>query len=224
MASNPIKPALFDFFRDLARHNNRQWFEKNRVRYERDVKQPLLAFIDAAARPLRSVSPHLQAGPRSLFRLHRDTRFSKDKSPYKTNAGVHFRHDGGESAHALGVYVHFAPGEVFAGGGIWRPDAQALKAIRDRIAENPAQWKRAVGGKAFKEHCRLEGDALKRPPRGYDPEHPFIEDIKRKDFFSLTDFTERQACAPDFIDRVITTTKASSPLLAFLAKANGLPW
>lgn len=110
MSHNPyITPKLFSFFRDLKKNNDRDWFEANRARYERDVREPLLAFTDAFAEPLYKISPHFRAEPKkvggSLFRIFRDVRFSKDKSPYKTHAGVHFRHERARDVHAPGFYL-----------------------------------------------------------------------------------------------------------------------
>lgn len=122
--NNPyISPKLFRFFRDLKKNNDREWFEDNKQRYEDDVRGPLLAFIDDFAEPLYRISPHFRADARkvggSLFRIFRDVRFSKDKTPYKTHAGVHFRHENAKDAHAPGLYLHLEPGEVFMGAGIW---------------------------------------------------------------------------------------------------------
>ena len=116
MPSSPyFTPKTFRFLKDLADNNDREWFAENKARYEDVVKEPALRFIHDFAAALRKVSPHFHAGPRSLFRIHRDTRFSKDKSPYKTAVGVHFRHERAKDAHAPGFYFHVAPGEVFLG-------------------------------------------------------------------------------------------------------------
>ena len=130
MATQPITPALFEFLLDLKDNNTRPWFEENKERYRSDVRDPVLDFIAAFAEPLANISPHFRADPRpnggSLFRIYRDIRFARDKRPYKTNAGAHFRHSAGKNAHAPGFYLHLEPGECFAGCGVWRPDSNAL--------------------------------------------------------------------------------------------------
>jgi len=221
-----FSPAMFKFMRDLKKNNNREWFKANKTRYESDVRDPMLRFIADFAAPLRTISRHFVADPRpvggSLFRIYRDTRFSKDKSPYKTMAAAHFRHEAGGDVHAPGFYFHLEPGEVVAGAGIWQPDPETLTKIRDAIAEHPEEWKRAISGKAFNAMCELWGEKLKRPPKGYDPAHPFLEDLKRKDFVAMASFTEAGACKPGFMERVADVYRAASPFAAFLTKAVGV--
>jgi len=183
--ANPyISSRLFAFLTDLAKNNNRKWFEENKDRYEKDVRQPLLGFIEDFSEHLVKLSRHFVAEPSkvggSLFRIHRDVRFSKDKSPYKTNAGVHFRHELAKDAHAPGYYLHLDPKESFMGAGIWRPDAATAKRIRFAIVERPDAWKKATGG-AFGNTFSFDGESLKRPPAGAASDHPLIQDLKRKD-------------------------------------------
>ena len=192
MTSHPITPALFEFLRDLKASNERQWFEANKERYRTEVRDPVLDFIVAFAQPLKKISPHFLADPRanggSLFRIYRDTRFSKDKTPYKTNVGAHFRHAAGKDAHAPGFYLHLEPGTCFAGCGIWHPDNHTLGRIRGAIIDRPDEWRRITTAKAFRETFELMGESLKRPPRGYDPGHPLMEDLKRKDYVAITSY------------------------------------
>ena len=154
-----------------------------------------------------------------MFRIHRDIRFSRDKSPYKTNVGAHFHHlRAGRDAHAPGFYLHLEPGRSFGGGGLWHPDAAALKKIRDRIAAQSKEWK-AVRGRVD-----VEGESLKRVPAGYDPEHPFAGDLRLKDFYSMKEFSERDVCARDFLERYVAVCRSTTPLMEFLTKALGMPW
>lgn len=219
-------PALFTFLRDLKEHNNREWFLANKGRYEADVRDPMLRFIADFAAPLRAISRHFVADPRplggSFFRIYRDTRFSKDKSPYKTAAAAHFRHEAHGEVHGPGLYLHLEPGDVAIGAGIWQPDGDTLAKIRDAIVDRPDQWKRAVSGKAFTASFELWGEKLARPPKGYDPQHPLIEDLKRKDFIAMASFSEADACTPGFLDRVANAYAATAPFLSFLTKAAGL--
>jgi uncharacterized protein (TIGR02453 family) len=226
-SANPfVTPRLFVFLRELAANNDRAWFNANKQRYLDEVRDPLLGLIEALGAPLRRVAPHLVADASpvggSLFRIYRDTRFSKDKSPYKTHCGIHFRHAEGKDAHAPGAYLHLEPGQVFVGSGIWHPDAAALGRIRAAIAAHPDRFERATSG------VRLlldeDPERLQRPPRGYHADHPAIEHLKRKSFTASARFTQQDACATDFPDKVTKAVKRASPLLAFLAEALGVDW
>lgn len=223
-----IPPKLFAFLRDLKRHNDRDWFEANKGRYERDVRDPLLAFIDAFTEPLYRISPHFRADARkqggSLFRIHRDVRFSADKSPYKTHAGVHFRHERAKDVHAPGYYLHLDPDEVFVGVGIWHPERDTLARIRQAILDRPAAWQKAVGAAAFRRRFALSGEANKRPPAGVSADHPLIEDLKRKDYIALADLTEQAVCAPGFSRSLAATWAAATPFMRFLTQAVGAPF
>lgn len=222
-----ITPDLFAFMSELAENNDREWFQANRSRYEEVVREPLRAFIRDIEVPLESISPHVAADDRksggSLFRIHRDTRFSKDKSPYKTFAGVQFRHEAGKDAHAPGYYLHLEPGNVFVGAGCWRPARDALESIRDAIAENPDAWaeaRDAVLGAGF----AFEGDSLKRPPRGYSPDHPAIDDLKRKDFIAVRHLSAETAFETDFVTTCAGMCSDAAPLMRFLTSAIGVQW
>jgi len=223
----PIPPALFDFLRELRENNDRACFQANRGRYLADVRDPMLDFIAAFAEPLGEISPHFRADPRahggSLFRIHRDTRFSPDKTPYKTNVGAHFRHAAGKDAHAPGFYLHLEPERCFAGCGIWRPDRDAAARIREAISARPAVWRRVTGA-AFSRAFAMHGESLKRPPRGYSPDHPLIEDLKRKDFAAMAAFPESEAVQPDFPDRFAALARTGGPFVRFLSEAVGVPF
>lgn len=222
--------ALFRFFRELAANNNRDWFLKNKHRYEADVREPMLRFIADFAPRLRKTSRHYLADSRpiggSMFRIYRDVRFSADKSPYRTNAGAYFHHAMGreKGIDTPGFYLHLSPGEVFVGSGVWHPETQTLAKIRDAIVRHPERWKRATSGREFRATCRLSGAKLQRPPKGYDPNHPLIEDLKRKDFVTVTDLSEKDACSPRFMDDFVSACEAATPFMRFLTEALGLQW
>jgi uncharacterized protein (TIGR02453 family) len=229
MAKRPyFAPALFRFLRELTQNNAREWFMANKARYERDVRAPMLRFITDFGPPLKSISAHFVADARpaggSLFRIHRDVRFARDKSPYKTMAAAQFRHESGRDVHAPGFYLHLGPGEVFAGAGLWHPDSPTLAKVRDAIVATPDAYRRAMSGRAFRALCVPGGESLKRSPQGYDLGHPLIEDLKRKDFVVTTAFDERIACAADFLDRFAEACRAAAPFNRFLTRAVGLPW
>jgi uncharacterized protein (TIGR02453 family) len=229
MSEQPaFTPALFGFLRDLRKNNDREWFHAHKEDYERDVKEPALAFVAAFAPTLRKISPHLIADERpvggSLFRLHRDVRFGPDKRPYKTEVGIQFRHVRDDDVHAPSFYLHLAPGDVFAGAGVWRPGGAALAELRDAIVASPAAWRRASAGSAFAARWALRAEFLQRMPRGYDPDHPYADDLRRKDFLAITGFSERAACGPAFPEQLADAWRASAPLMRFLTRALGLPW
>jgi uncharacterized protein (TIGR02453 family) len=223
-----ITPRLFAFFRELAENNNRDWFTANKERYEADVREPLLRFIEDFAEHLNEISPYFEADTRkvggSLFRIYRDVRFSKDKSPYKTHAGIHFRHESARDVHAPGYYLHLEPRECFIGVGIWHPDSQTLGRIRNAILDRPDAWIGCSTDPEFRQQFELSGESLKRAPSGVDPDHPLIQDLKRKDFVAVSDLTQKATCAPGFTDHFAETCFAASPFMEFLTKAIGLRW
>ena len=216
--------ATFEFLDELAANNNRDWFTANKDRYEEEVKAPALRFINDIARPLHDLSPRFPATPRSMFRIYRDTRFSPDKRPYKTHLGIHFRHEDAKHPHTPGFYLHIQPGQLFAGLGVWRPDSPTLGAIRDRIVEKPAEWRRATRAPEFRETFEMEGDRLKRPPKGYDPGHELIDDLKRKDFVGMKMLTEDEVAAADFPVRLVGLWHTGAPFMRFLCAAIGTPF
>ncbi|MBP6013241.1 MAG: DUF2461 domain-containing protein [Alphaproteobacteria bacterium] len=220
---------FFVFFKELAANNERPWFEENKQRYKDVVLAPLSDFIAAMAPRVGKITKQIVCDPRpnggSMFRIYRDVRFAKDKSPYKTHAGVHFRHALGRDAHVPGFYMHFAPDEVFFGGGIWMPEPPALNKVRRAIADEPKSWKKVVEDKVFKTTFNgVEGDALSRPPKGFDAEHPYIGDIKRKSFFAMHQSSPKAAASPALLDEVEATFRAAKPLMQFVCKALDAPF
>ena len=215
-------PELFSFLRQLKRNNKREWFAKNKVRYQQTVVEPAVLFITAFAAPLGELNPHFVADPRpsrgSLFRIYRDIRFSSDKRPFKTHIGMQFLHEDGKDAHAPMFYLHFEPEGCFAAAGVWHPDNRTLTKIRTAIASQPEQWKKV------RRKLELEGDTLTRPPRGFDPKHPFIEDIKRKDFVASVALTEQKVCGPRFMREFTAACRTMLPLVEFTTKALGLKY
>ncbi len=228
MAQRYFTPGTFAFLRALKRNNDRDWFKANQARYEDKVREPALDFIADFEAPLHAISPHFVALAKksggSLFRIYRDVRFSKDKSPYKTHTGVHFRHEQGKDAHCPGYYLHVEPKSVFVAAGIWRPDGPTVQAIRELIAADAAGWKKAVGGKRFSNHFALEGASLKRPPRGFDPDHPAIDDLKRKDFIAVARLGEGFVTSDGFLKDVTAKWRAATPMMRFLCDAIGVPF
>jgi len=223
MSDTYFTPELLQFLKQLRRHNNRKWFQANKARYEEVVRNPCLRFIADLAEPLHGISPWLVADPHptrgSMFRIYRDTRFSADKRPYKLHVGMSFPHRGTkQKVHLPGFYLHLEPEGCFAAAGCWHPDNPTLIRIRSAIVAQPEAWKKAVRG------LELEGDALSRPPRGYPPDHPLIEDLKRKDFMASIGFTDKQVCGPRMMPEFIAACQKLSPLVGFLSQALGLSY
>jgi uncharacterized protein (TIGR02453 family) len=228
MAFDGFPKDFFAFFKELKAHNERQWFEANKQRFQGSVQAPMSQFIAAMASRLAKVSKNFNADPRSnggsMFRIYRDVRFSKDKRPYKENAGCHFRHVSAKDVHAPGFYMHFSADEVFYGGGMYMPEPPALGKIRDAIVARPAAWKAVKADKGFvKMFGGLgDGDALTRPPRGYDPGHALIGDIKKKSFFAMHESSAKAAQSPKFADEVAASFAVAAPLMKFLCAAQGV--
>ena len=219
---------FFNFLKELKMNNKREWFTANKTRYIAIVRDPCLDFIRDFRPYLEKISRHYVADARpvggSLFRIHRDTRFSKDKSPYKTAAGIHFRHEMAKDAHAPGFYLHLEPGNVFVGAGIWKPEKETLQKIRQGIANNPKRWRSILSDKNFQKTHKLDGESLVRPPAGFDPGHPLIEHIKRKDFISIAELSEKSAGSRDFIDQFARLCQTSASLTKFLTVTLNLRW
>ena len=221
-----LSPSLFKFLRELEANNRREWFNDHKPRFLSDVRDPMLSFIEAFAPRLKKISARFVADPSpvggSLFRIYRDTRFSKDKSPYKTHVAAHFTHAvtrgtrREEAVHAPGFYLHIEAGGSFMGAGLWRPDPALANKIRQAIVAKPPKWRAATRG------LELDGDTLARPPRGFPADHPLIDDLRRKDFICAAQFTDRQVCANDFLDRFADSCRRAAPMMKFLTEAVGL--
>lgn len=228
MTQTYFSEETFSFLADLKKNNSREWFNRNKARYTTRVREPAIRFVTDFSPHLSKISDRFRADPRpvggSIFRIHRDTRFSRDKSPYKTALGIQFRHESARTAHTPGFYLHIEPGTVFVGLGIWHPDGGALRKIRGHIVESPAAWKRAIGGKRFREKLELGGDSLMRPPRGIDPGHPLIDDLKRKDFIATAPLDQRSVVKPGFMREFSGLCQAGAPLVQYLCRALELPY
>lgn len=219
---------FFSFFNELKKNNNRDWFNANKSRYRETVVEPMCEFISAIGPRLHSISPYYTADPRphggSMFRIYRDTRFSKDKTPYKTHAACHFRHQAGRDAHAPGFYVHIATDGISVGAGIWRPPSKQLGQIREFIADNPSAWEKLVRSSPVKRMGGIQGDSLKRPPRGYPADSKHIEDLKRKSFYLMTGLDAESASSPEFVSQSARIFRSSARLNHFINDALGLPF
>ncbi len=222
--SGYFTPATFKFLRDLKRHNDREWFATNRERYVADVEGPMLAFIGDFGARLRTISPAYVADRRrmggSLFRIFRDTRFSADKSPFKTNVAARFPHEARKKVDGVpSFYMSLAPGDCHGGGGLYHTAMPVLTRLRRHIVDQPDRWQTVLDS-----GIEIEGEQLKRPPAGFTGTHRFIDDLRRKDMYSLVEFSEADVVSPDFLDRFTACCERIAPLIEFQTKALGLRW
>jgi uncharacterized protein (DUF2461 family) len=211
----PFTPALFKFLRDLKRNNNREWFTEHKARYEAELKEPCLRFIAALDAPLKeTISEQYVASPMTFF--HQATKAvargsdGSNASPGRLDAPL--------------FYLHLQPGECFVGGGVWHGQPETLKRIRSYMVNNPASWKKATRGPAFRKLYELDGDSLSRPPAGYDPAHELIEDLKRKDYVCTASLSEEQVCSPDFPKIVLKHFTTAAPMIDWLCGALDLDY
>ena len=218
----------FTFLAQLEQNNNRDWFNHRKDQYEQYVREPALDFIRQMQAPLAQMSSHMVASDKkvggSLMRIHRDARFSKDKTPYKINVGIQFRHFMGKDVHAPGFYFHLSNQQCFVGAGIWGPESKALNKIRHCIDENPNSYKKAINSPEFQSFYSLSGSSLKRPPRGFDKDHPLLDELKRKDFIAISPLTPRQTCSSELVDIVVERYKKAIPLMSYLCFALEQPF
>jgi len=223
MAQQYFTAATFKFQRDLAKNNNRTWFAANKARYEDVLRDPFLRLIEDMQAPLAKISKHYRADPKpsggSLFRIYRDTRFRNDKTPYKTWAGARFAHERRRQVAAPSFYLHIQPRDCFAGGGLWHPEPPTLRKVREFLADNPAAWKKAVHGKAFREQFEFWGESLTRPPRGFDPAHELIDDIKRRNFAAGAAIADSIATSDELLPVVVDIFKRTAPMIDYLCAA-----
>jgi uncharacterized protein (TIGR02453 family) len=213
----------FEFLAGLAANNNREWFEVHQQEYETVVRTPALQFISDMSDEMPAISTHFLAQPKkvggSLMRIYRDIRFGKDKTLYKTNIGIQFRHEAGKDIHAPGYYVHIEPEGCFIGIGLWHPDANALFKIRTAIVQHGDQWVAARDDKTFSKYFMQEGDVLANAPRGFAKDHPLVTDLKRKDFICLANLSESTVTSKNLRPQVVDRFRQAEPYMRFLCKA-----
>ena len=219
-----ITRSTLAFLSDLKANNDRDWFTANKERYEEQVRMPALAFIADFAPHLAEISPNFVADPRpvggSMFRIYRDVRFSKDKSPYKTHVGLQFRHVDGKDVHAPGFYLGIEPGGCVAAMGMWHPDREALSRVRERIVAEPDEWVETVESTGFGWY----GESLMRAPKGYDSDHPLVDHLKRKDFVLMQKLTDDEVTSDHFLDRYVEICRAGSRFIEVLCEAVERPF
>jgi uncharacterized protein (TIGR02453 family) len=208
------------FLRALKRNNKREWFATRKADYERDVRGPMIAVVEQLAKDFRRFAPELEASPKtSIFRIYRDTRFSDDKSPYKTQVAAAFRDRRLPRGESAGLYVEVAPGWVWIGGGYYAPETPQLARIRKHISETYPEIDRLTRRAAFKRAVGvLEGERLTRVPRGFSKDDPAAEYLKYRSFLAGREFPAAFATSPGFYPALVATFKAIMPLVRFLTE------
>jgi uncharacterized protein (TIGR02453 family) len=226
-----FRPEALGFLRRLKRNNRKEWFERNRAVYETEIRDPMRALVEEMDVRLARLAPELTGDPRhSVFRIHRDIRFSADKSPYKTNAACQFyHHDAGRGAGqdakgaGAGLYFQLADGECFVAGGMWMPARPALDRIRDAIAESPEAFERLLRAPAFRRRFGgLDSEAvLRRMPRGYAEDHPAARWLRYRSFTVTRMLSEREVGSSRLPDIVARNFATLVPLVRWLNGAIG---
>jgi uncharacterized protein (TIGR02453 family) len=210
--------STFAFLSDLKKHNDRDWFLANKDRYLK-AKADFEALVGELIRAISAFDKSIEhVDPaKCTFRIFRDARFAKDKSPYKTNMGAHIGTAANKFQAKAGYYLHLEPGNCFLGGGAYRPDAKWVKAIREAIAEDGRFFRRLIAAAPFKKHFgSMTGETLKKAPQGFPPDHPHIELLKHKDFLAMKPLKDGDLQRPGFVKEAAGAFKALVPFERFL--------
>jgi len=219
--STPITCLSTDalaFLRALKRNNRREWFKPRKEKYEQLVRTPMVGFIERLATDLRAFAPDLIASPKvSLYRIYRDTRFSENKTPYKTHVAAVFPCRTLPKHQGAGLYFHVSPDEVWIGGGMYAPDTSQIQAVREHIARNVRRLRTIVESPSFRRTVgRLEGERLQRVPRGFPKDHEAAEYLRFRQFLAGAEFPPAFATKPRFYATVVKVFREVSPLVRFL--------
>jgi uncharacterized protein (TIGR02453 family) len=217
MSAPRFTPKTLTFLRALKRNNDKEWFREHKPQYDADVKAPMIALIEQLALDFPAFAPELVASPKGIFRIYRDTRFSHDKAPLKTNIAATFTWRGLAKFDGAGLYIEVSPTRVCVGGGMYAPASPQMAAIRAHIASSHKQFRAIVESPGFKKAVgSLEGEKLQRVPRGFAPDHPAAEYLKLKQFIVLREFPPTFACDPKFYKGVLGIYRQITPLIRFL--------
>jgi uncharacterized protein (TIGR02453 family) len=213
-----FSPDALAFLRALKRNNRREWFKPRKDQYEALLRVPMIALIERLADDFRGFAPDLIASPKaSLYRIYRDTRFSENKTPYKTHVAAVFPCRGLPKHQGAGLYFHVSPDEVWIGGGMYAPDTSQLQAVREHIAGNVRRLRAIVGSPAFRRTVgALEGERLQRVPRGFAKDHEAAEFLRFRQFLAGAEFPPSFATSPRFYGTVLNVFRHVAPLTRFL--------
>ncbi len=221
-------PEAFTFFRGLKNNNNKKWFDGHKSMYEEAVKEPMIRFIMNMGEELYRFAPNFIADPRmngSLYRIYRDTRFSKNKEPYKTHSAATFWHADGRKHNCAGYYFHFNDREFMIGGGIYMPETMNLSKIRRYIAARPEEFRDIITERQFKKNFgEIWGESLSRPPKGFPKDHPMIQYVKMKQYLVLVEGKVQRDIfqTRKIFDYTVSLFQSMTPFIAFLNRGIGL--
>jgi len=211
-------PETLRFLRGLKRNNRREWFNARRDVYETEVREPMAKIVERLAVDFRAFAPELVASPKvSMYRIYRDTRFSENKTPYKTHVAAVFPTRGLAKHEGAGLYFHVSTEDVWVGGGMYMPQPQQLQAVREHIASNVRQLRAIVESPAFTRKVgALDGDKLTRVPRGFPKDHEAAEYLKYRHFIAGAEFPPAFATSPKFYTTLVSVFREVLPLARFL--------
>jgi len=211
-------PEALQFFRALARHNNRDWFQPRKPIFEERVKQPMRELVEALNGGMQSFAPEYATDPdKAIYRIYRDTRFSQDKTPYKDHLAAGFYRRGTGAHKVGGYYLHVSHKEVAVGGGVFMPEPEVLLAIRRHIAANHQHLRKILAAKTVRRSLgELQGDQLARVPKGFPATHPAVDLLRFKSFILYTTLDPELATTPQFFTEVLARFRAMKPFLDFL--------
>ena len=206
------------FLRQLACHNDREWFREHRDDYERHVRGPMIGLVEQLATDLPAIAPDLVASPKtSIYRIYRDTRFSPNKAPFKTHVAAIFPHRTLPKHEGAGLYVHVAADQVFVGGGLYRPQSRQLHRLREHVAANSERLRTLTGAPAFRRNFgALSGERLKRIPRGFPADHPAGDLLRLKQFLAGCERPPEFATGLRFYPSLLRLFTHLAPLIDFL--------
>ncbi len=215
--STSIPSSVFQFLQDITKNNNRDWFTEHKPKYQ-EAHESLVKFADEIIHGMNQTDTiETPSGKKAIFRIYKDVRFSKDKSPYKTHFGGHLS----RATKLLrgGYYFHIEPENCFVGGGFWNPSSEDLKQIREQIAADPKPLLDIIHSADFKKHFgTLEGEKLKTAPKGFDKNHPAIELLNYKQFLLSKSFTDKEAQAENYAQKIIETFQAMRPFFDYMSE------
>lgn len=216
-----IQPDTLAFIKDVAKHNNREWFAEHKGRYE-TAREDVLSFIDKLIPELAATDPAFPAdmpAKKCLMRIYRDVRFSKNKDPYKNNYGTSFRVKGSGMPEPE-YYLHIQPGQCFLAAGFWMPEPEVLKKIREEIDYNTSEFLDIIRAKSFSSIFKLsEEDKLKKAPKGYENDHPVIDLLKLKSYIAIYPLKDEEFIEPGIVDKLKTAFRSVYPFVLFLRNA-----
>ncbi len=217
-------PETLRFFRQLKRNNTRDWFAGHKPVYEEKVKKPMFELVEALGGILSGLAPELNTDPkRAVFRIYRDTRFSPDKTPYKTQVAAHFRPRSAANRTYAGLYFHVSPGELLVAGGVYMPGSTELREIREYIAGHAKELRFILRSARLNEfYGGLQGDQAKRPPRGFLPSHPDMDLLRYKQFIVWAEKPDIFAETPELFSWLVEGFVAALPLIRYLNTPLGI--